>query len=380
MWAASPKPSGASEMSGRAHRLLLFLAVFVAWFAVFEVSLRTWGSSEAAPPFQKLFVPDPIIGYRLQPGARTQFSTAEFETDIAINGTGVRDDEELGPKMPGTKRILVLGDSLVLAVQVPFEQTFTERMERQLNARLPQANGVSYRVINGGVQGYGPVEELLLFRQLVGTVQPDIVLAMVFVGNDAEEALTSQPKLSTERRYTEVLSESVVTKLRRTVRRSMVLQILRLRIVAATSRFRVMSPAPEPPHQTYAANPAPRIAKGIELTRDILQQLSEEAARAGARTGIVLMPARFQINDADFGRLREIVEQAGGDLQRDAATERFAAVLGQLQLPMLDLLPVLRQASPGPELFFEANVHLTRRGHEVVGDALARFVLDQVAH
>ena len=37
------------------------------------------------------------------------------------------------------------------------------------------------------------------------------------------------------------------------------------------------------------------------------------------------MPARFQVDDGDYGRLREVVAAAGGTLVRDAATERFDA-------------------------------------------------------
>ena len=361
-------------MRRRARRLLLFLVVLAGWFVVFEAGLRTWGSSEAAPSFQGLFTGDPVIGYRLQPGARTRFTTAEFATDIAINGTGVRDDEEIGPKPAGERRILVLGDSLVLSVQVPFAQTFTEHLER----RLTQAAGAGarYRVINGGVQGYGPVEELLLFRRLAPAVQPDLVLVVVFVGNDAEEALTSEAKLAPERPAAELLRESIVTRARRLVRRSMVLQVLRLRAVAATDRFRTAAGPPEPPLQSYAAEPAPRSPRGVAHSRDILSRLASEADLAGARTGFVLMPARLQLDDGDFGRLRAIVAAAGGELRRDAATERFAAALDGLGRPVFDLLPPLRAALPGPDLFFQENVHLTRRGHAVVGDALARFVLD----
>ena len=69
---------------------------------------------------------------------------------------------------------MLLGDSLVLSVQVPFSGTFGEILERRLNAR---GDGVRYRVINAGVQGYGPVEEQLFFRKIVDLVQPDLVLA-----------------------------------------------------------------------------------------------------------------------------------------------------------------------------------------------------------
>jgi hypothetical protein len=108
------------------RRLALFGAIVALQFAVFEVALRTWGSSEAAPAFQGLFESDPVLGYRLKPGARVRFTTDEFDTDIRINSAGVRDDDEIGGKAPNERRILILGDSLVLSVQVPFGQTFGE--------------------------------------------------------------------------------------------------------------------------------------------------------------------------------------------------------------------------------------------------------------
>src|SRR3954462_12505668 len=110
-------------MEARRHllrRAALCLLIFGVQLLLFEVGLRTWGSSEAAPAFQGLFMNDPAIGYRLKPGARVRFATAEFDTRIAINDAGVRDDEEIGPKPPDERRILILGDSLVLSVQVPF--------------------------------------------------------------------------------------------------------------------------------------------------------------------------------------------------------------------------------------------------------------------
>ena len=79
-------------------RLAAFAVVWRCSSALFEVALRTWGSSEAAPAFQGLFIPDPASATGCKPGARVRFTTAEFDTEIAINGAGVRDDEEIGPK------------------------------------------------------------------------------------------------------------------------------------------------------------------------------------------------------------------------------------------------------------------------------------------
>ncbi|HET7220318.1 MAG TPA: hypothetical protein VFJ02_19820 [Vicinamibacterales bacterium] len=357
--------------SRRLRRLAAFAAIVAIQFGVFEAALRTWGSSEAAPSFQGLFEGDPTLGYRLKPNARTRFVTSEFAADIAVNSSGFRDNDELGAKPANERRVLLLGDSLVLSVQVPFEQTFGELLEARLNTR---GGALTYRVINGGVQGYGPIEEQLYFRKIVGIVQPDLVIPVVFVGNDAEEAFASRGKLDERRSTATAVSESLATKVRRLVRRSMVLQILRLRVVSATERFSPSAAPPEPPLQSYAARPAPRISEGLEIATRAIDDIAKTAAAAGAATAVVLMPARFQVDDPDYGRLADAVRQAGGTLVRDAATERFDAALSALPIARLDVLPPLRHALPGPDLFYQETVHLTPRGHQVVAEALDEFL------
>jgi lysophospholipase L1-like esterase len=358
----------------RVRRALLFLAIAGAQFALFEAALRYWGHSEAAPAFQALFIPDPVIGYRLKPGARVRFVTAEFDTQIAVSDQGVR-DEHVGPKPANERRIVVLGDSLVMSVQVDPQQTFCRLLEERLN----QAGGpVRYRVINAGVQGYGPVEELLFFRQVARAFEPDLVIETVFVGNDAEEAVGSAPRLQGKGRpLADALSESAIARLRRIVRRSMVLQLLRLRVITVTARLSNWMSPPEPPLQSYAEHPAPRIDEGLRIATDCVRAITADAAAVGAKTMVMLMPARFQVDDADYGHLKEAVESAGGKLERNAATRRFDAALAAVPVPRFDALPALRAALPGPDVFFQQTVHLTPRGHVIVADALAAFIRQQ---
>jgi hypothetical protein len=87
------------------------------------------------------------------------------------------------------------------------------------------------------------------------------------------------------------------------------------------------------------------------------------------------MPARFQLDPAEFDRLRSVVEPMGGRLRVDGASERFQATLAPLQLPMLDLLPRFREGGDNP--FFATTVHLTAGGHERVASALDAFVTEQ---
>lgn len=356
----------------RRGRGLLAAIIVAGQFLVFETALRTWGSSEAAPSFQSLFMGDPRVGYRLQPGASTRFRTAEFDTTIAINASGVRDTQEIGPKRPGEHRTVLLGDSIVMAVQVDFEETFGEVLE----ARLNEAGHRQHRVINAGIQGYGPVQYLLFFRHVAAAFEPDLVVVTLYVGNDAEEAAAAEGILAgAPPAAFDALRDTAGVRLRRLVRRSMVLQVLRLRVIEGTRMFRRGGGPPEPPLQSYAEQPVDRISRGLAATRRAVAQIAAEAAHRNARTVVLLMPARLQIDDGDFERLQGIVAQAGGAIRRDAATERFAEAVAGLPVHLFDVLPALRDAAGGSDLlFFEQTAHLTAHGHEVVAEALQEYL------
>lgn len=356
------------------HRLAVLLLILLAEFVVLEAGLRIAGGSEAGASFQALFMTDPDVGHRLRPGATMHYVTQEFETDLAINGQGVRDDAEIGPKAPGEKRILLLGDSLVMSVQVPLSETFGKRLESRLAAAAPSHR---WRVINAGVQGYGPVQEWFFFDRVAAAFDPDIVLVVVFVGNDVIEAADAAPAFLAGRPPAPAGGDAAVIGLRRLVRSSMVLQIARIRFDQL--RARLTTRTPERPLATYLADPPDEVARGLEVAREAYSRIASRAAARGAATGLVLMPARFQIDDQDFANLAGAVRDAGGVLERQAATDRLARAVAPLQLPTLDLYPALASQPDAANLFFRYNVHLTPRGHEIVANALFAFLRDSPA-
>jgi hypothetical protein len=350
-------------------RLLVLAALFAGEFVVLEASLRWHGGSEASPEFQALFTDDNEVGHRLRPNAHARYTTAEFSTDLKINAQGVRDDADIAPKPADERRVVILGDSLVLSVQVPLEETFGKRLEARLNA---EDRAHHWRVINAGIQGYSPVEEWLFYEHVASAFQPDIVIVVAFVGNDAVEAYDRRSWIDADHPPELSVSDRARTRLVRLVRSSMVLQYVRLRVDLLRSKF--TTPGPERPLVTYAADPPPEVADGLAVTRRAYGLIADLAAKNGARTGLVLMPARFQTDDADYGYLSETVRASGGVLVRNSGSERFAEALAPLGLPMIDLQPVLARQPDRVGLFFQRNVHLTARGHEVVGEALDAFL------
>ena len=349
------------------RRLVLFAVVLTVQFGLIEAGLRVYGAAEGSTTFQSLFLDDPAVGRRLRPGAAIRYTTVEFTTDIAINAQGVRDDAPIGPKAPNERRIVVLGDSLVLSVQVQLAETFCEHLERRLNA---SGGPTRWRVINGGVQGYGPVQEWLFFDTVAATFEPDIVLIVAFVANDAIEAHDSEASLRVGRALES--AQPTLSRLRRLVRASVTLQSVRIRYDQLKGKL--ATGTPERPLASYLASPPPEVGEGLEIARDAFGRVVTRAAGLGARTGIVLFPARFQTDDPDFGRLAAAVKESGHTLERNSASDRFRRALAPLGVPMLDLQPVLAAQPDRIGLFFQRNVHLTPRGHDVVGGALLDFL------
>ena len=358
-----------SMLQGALLRLSVLLLLFAVEFGALEAALRWHGGSEASPEFQSLFTDDAVVGHRLRPNAHARYTTVEFSTDLKINAQGVRDDEDIGPKAPNERRIVILGDSLVLSVQVPLAETFGKRLEARLNA---EDGAHHWRVINAGVQGYSPVEEWLFYEHVASAFEPDVVLVVAFVGNDAIEAYDRASWIDADHPPQLSATDRARTRLSRFIRSSMVLQYIQLRIDLLRSKL--TTPGPERPLVTYAADPPPEVAQGLEVSRRAYGLIATRAAADGANTGIVLMPARFQTDDADYGHLAATVHAVGGELVRNSGSERFAAALAPLQLPMLDLQPVLAAQPDRAGLFFQRNVHLTPRGHEVVAAALDEFL------
>jgi hypothetical protein len=362
-----------------APRLLLLVVSVTLVLLALEAAVRIASPDQVAPAFRALFMPDDRIGYRPRPGAAGPYRTPEFEAWTAINDAGVRDDRELGPKPPGEFRIAVLGDSMVMAVQVPIEETFVRRLEERLNA----GGGTQrYRVINAGVQGYGTVEQALFYTHVVSAFEPDLVVLAVFVGNDAAESAAAEYRLRDGDAPPDPAGAEAVPAvqeprtpmwLRRLSRRSALFQWLRLHVLGALGPAGPL-PLRERGVQSYAVDPPADILRGFTVSRHAAGRIAGEVTASGGRMAVVFLPARFQLLDGDYADLSAEVNKGDMRLERDAASRRFREAYAALDVPQLDLLPHFRGVAAPAALYFRRNVHLTARGHVEVAAALEAFL------
>jgi hypothetical protein len=116
--------------------------------------------------------------WELTPG----WSGREGGGTVRISSQGLREREIPRPKPPGVFRIICLGDSVTFGHAVEAEEAFPRRLEEVLSRRT----GRPVQVINAGVPGYSPFQELDWLQAEGWSYAPDLVL-MGFVLNDVVE-------------------------------------------------------------------------------------------------------------------------------------------------------------------------------------------------
>jgi lysophospholipase L1-like esterase len=148
----------------------LFVRVFVDDGMQFD--LEMWNYARDV----KQISADPMTGHGHRPNSEARL----MGVDVKINSKGLRDREIPYERTPSTLRILMLGDSFTEGWGVPFERTFSKRIER-----LYAARGVAAEVINAGVGNYNTIMEVNYFLNEGHKYRPDIVV-LNYVANDAE--------------------------------------------------------------------------------------------------------------------------------------------------------------------------------------------------
>ncbi len=169
------------KLALRANLIALALGLGFALLAAEGLTRLFWSGAPATTgggaslPLQP--VRDPRILYRLPP-----FASGEYNgTAVSTNAMGLRDRDYPIPAAAGTKRLMLLGDSMVFGVGLPEEKT----LPSQIEARIQAPGGPGVEVINAGIFGYNIVQQIAILEDIGPQYRPDLVVAC-FVHNDIE--------------------------------------------------------------------------------------------------------------------------------------------------------------------------------------------------
>lgn len=397
-----------------------------AGLIVMELALRLIPRQQLDAMMEKstrlqLYQFDPEIGWRLRPDAHYVHTTREdVPIQVETNSLGLRDEEHLYRKPSGLYRILILGDSFTEALDVTLKESFPFRLEQCLNQKL----ATPIEVINGGVSGYGPIEQYLFYMDEGIKYQPDLVLLATYVGNDLNDLDSAADSRATRAfgGYRVTLAENgrlvwhwqnwengygapispVQLFLRQHSRLYRLLAHPESKIYGQYAelveklrhRLRPEAPEPAPPpwyvyrhYQHFADNPlVPAKMQQIwAIFQALIAQLHARVNTADSQMAAVIIPTEYQVYPdileatlEDFAASYQI-QSISSHWDIDEPDRTLMSYFESQQIPALDLLPYFREHDRlgGSSLYFEGDFpqHLNRDGQKLTGDVLCDWLV-----
>jgi len=311
------------------------------------------------------------------PGLVTRFPQSSFP--VAFNSAGMRDREHAVAKPEGVFRVLVLGDSFMEALQVPFEESFPSVVEHELS----QETGRRVEVLNASVSGWGTDDELKYLTRYGMQWKPDLILVVMTLHNDISDNLREQfhtirngvlveqpPPDETLLRYELLQAKAYLST-----------ESHAYRLLMRARRAREVRDTASQLHSHVVAlfrSPTDaQISRGLELTTRLLERMQALAESERSRFVVVMLPLAVQLSDLGFAEFARSAPGSPGQLEIDRPQRLMSRVGDHLGVAVIDLLPGFRDwtVHGGRSLYLERDGHWNERGHRLAADLVARELI-----
>ncbi|MFQ5669538.1 MAG: SGNH/GDSL hydrolase family protein [Acidobacteriota bacterium] len=265
---------------------------------------------------------------------------------VNINSLGLREREFSPAKSDGVFRVLCVGDSVTFGHWVEAEQAFPRRLE----ALLQRGSSSTIQVINAGVPGYSPFQELAWLREKGWDLKPDLVV-VGFVLNDVVERFMTLAAYGGANTTLGVDTTATLAPLHRWLRRTAFFRFVISLLRRGQARREVYSV-----RRLFDDPLLPRIDAAWRRTESELDKMVMAARQRKVPLCLVVFPFRFQIAEkADprpQQRLKSWAEAAG--------------------VPLVDLTRDFQRLGAG-RAFLDQD-HPTPSGHLVAAQAIAKAI------
>ena len=330
---------------------------------------------------------DDRLGWTYQPGKLVLVFnwTREFVHFVRFNRDGLRDREP--PMSPDVNafRIVLLGDSFSAGLQVPAEESFPKLVERRLGAAA--VKGTRIEVWNAAVDGFGTAQSLRMFVDRVARYEPKVVFLGVFLANDLGDnvldagdhnhylaARCGRPyfKLDPDGRLIEIEEGYPVrppsSPLDRLLRRSeLYANLFPLPDGSPSASFSDWD--------VFTGRNADAVKSAWSLTKALARELDRQVQAQGGRLIVILMPHE---QEARSNAVKASSRHDG--LNFDRTHELAEAYFRESGIRFIDLYPILRSAIAKGDLpYFRRDMHWNSLGHEIVAEAIQRWLVDHCA-
>jgi hypothetical protein len=368
----------ASRWVAAGQNLGLALGTLLFCAAVLEILLR---STHLLGARRAWTTPDPVIGYRLVPGA-VYWSGQENDHPVGgrVNRSGWIDNEWDDPARSKAVRIALLGDSFLEAIQVERESTFAALAERLLE----RARGAPVELMNFGLSGTTQSEQLLVLTRDALPLSPDMVVLFFYAGNDIADidratASHRQRPFFVPSGDSLVLDTSFAASgeyaIRRLVdplkRRSALVSLLAERLAARRQRGGAAPGAIEEYALLCTAQATQRYRDNFALNLRLIVAMDTLLATRGIPFALVVLPLPWYRQETS-----RRISDAAPDFDPYCFERRLEALGVERGFSVLGLQHAFADAdAAGSEPLLWRNVgHFTYAGHRLVAAKLAEWL------
>lgn len=339
--------------------LALLILVLPVGIAVLAVRTLILGSDEQTAQ-------DPIAGERWLANATFPYGYVPVTT----NAMGLRGPPVELAKPAGTKRVVFLGGAMTVSRGLYLEDTFP--MVAQ--ATLRERTGQPVEVINASVSNWRVPQTVAYMTQEGYRLSPDVVVICVTI-YDIISPRPQKPSTGPKPKYNGARMRSSNPISTWMMQREKFGAYARLRALQAEEiQFKVAAQPPKAPHALSWSHPVthPEHPAVETAWSDTLRELDKLIADARARNYQVVIVAY------------PFASQIAGDERARAPQARFAKFGAERGVPVLDLIPPIEAAlkatgKPPSSFFVDGDHHPTRAAARIIGNEIARFLLENGA-
>jgi len=325
--------------------------------AIGEVGVRL-----AAPqPLQHIQLDDQLY-FVNRPFARFTYARQrEYSVDVAYNAWGFRGPVPDSVPGPGVTRILLIGDSQTEGLQVRYEETYGQILQRSLERLLPERH---FEVVNLAVSAYGTHQEVLTLRRYGTRVRPCWVVLGFFPGNDLSDNVRL-PLVTEDTTGVRLIEHRFSLGHRLWLGTKVWLASASHLYTASVWGIKALL-SQHWMSQTGLIEPQSSAVDGesrpLRLTEQLILIARRDTQSLGADLIVLVIPERSQV-------LRPVGAPRSSF---DAIEQEFASWFDREAIQHIEALPMLHDSQRrGERPFFSIDGHLNAVGHRVVGEALA---------
>jgi peptidoglycan/LPS O-acetylase OafA/YrhL len=354
----------------RASFLIIFTILILASLIEFYLNqskplenYNTWGEYPAIQTH-------PTRIYALIPNKITHLRYNNYDYIVRTNQYGLASPFiDTARPTPNTFRILLIGDAFTMPEGMEYEYSYPALLEKKMKEAYPNRN---IQIINGGVTGYGPVEEYPEMKELACLFKPDLIIYEFFINEFEEVSYTPQIRLQSLKR---------VRGQRKIIANS---QILIHLLTAKELLWEKITKKPgiwrydktllyfyEKNSPLYQSSNLDKLSHYLKLMKDITNKYS-------SKFFICYVPSAVCVsNTSDINYYPwniNLQDNSEFDLQKPL--KYLKEITDKLDIDVLDLTPSLKKYPLQP-VYFPDSWHWNKEGHKAVTEEILDHIIQK---